>query len=96
MILEKRKYDHVISKHNADEDQASSVEASSVCSRGGSGLETKAALEKAAVVQERSNTETQQREDVLREEFATSLAEKVILSLSLSRQLMLVDLLRVI
>lgn len=45
--------------------------------------EAKAALEKAAIVQERSSKETQRREDALREEFTSSLAEKVI-SLSLS------------
>ncbi|KAI8001577.1 Guanylate-binding protein 4 [Camellia lanceoleosa] len=38
--------------------------------------EAKAALEKAAVVQERSNKQTQLREDALREEFSVSLAEK--------------------
>ncbi|BBH00927.1 Guanylate-binding family protein, partial [Prunus dulcis] len=38
--------------------------------------EAKAALEKAAIVQERSNKETQKREDALREEFASGLAEK--------------------
>ena len=43
--------------------------------------EAKAALEKAAVVQERSNKQTQQREDALRAEFSDSLAEKVNLSL---------------
>lgn len=38
--------------------------------------EAKAALEKAAIVQERSSKETQRREDALREEFTSSLAEK--------------------
>ncbi|PSS04811.1 Guanylate-binding protein like [Actinidia chinensis var. chinensis] len=38
--------------------------------------EAKAALEKVAVVQERSNKQTQQREDALRAEFSESLAEK--------------------
>ncbi|XP_042519196.1 myosin-13-like [Macadamia integrifolia] len=38
--------------------------------------ETKAALEKAAAVQERTNRQTQQREDALREEFSATLAEK--------------------
>ncbi|KAG6618255.1 hypothetical protein I3842_Q116500 [Carya illinoinensis] len=38
--------------------------------------EAKAALEKAAVVQERANKQTQQREDALRDEFSSSLAEK--------------------
>ncbi|XP_062160855.1 uncharacterized protein LOC133868068 [Alnus glutinosa] len=38
--------------------------------------EAKAALEKAAVVQERTTKHTQQREDVLREEFSCTLAEK--------------------
>jgi len=46
--------------------------------------EAKAALEKAAVVQERTTKHTQQREDVLREEFSCTLAEKVNLSLSLT------------
>lgn len=39
--------------------------------------EAKAALEKAAIVQERSSKETRRREDALREEFSSSLAEKV-------------------
>lgn len=38
--------------------------------------EAKAALEKAAIVQERTSKEMQQREDVLREEFSSTLAEK--------------------
>ncbi|XP_042478559.1 myosin-3 [Macadamia integrifolia] len=38
--------------------------------------ETKAALEKAAAVQERTNKQTQLREDDLREEFSATLAEK--------------------
>lgn len=40
--------------------------------------EAKAALEKAAIVQERTSKEMQQREDVLREEFSCTLAEKVL------------------
>lgn len=39
--------------------------------------EAKAALEKAAVVQERSNKQTQLREDALRAEFSSTLSEKV-------------------
>lgn len=39
--------------------------------------EAKAALEKAATVQERTNKQTQLREDALREEFSNTLAEKV-------------------
>jgi len=39
--------------------------------------EAKSALEKAAIVQERTNKQTQLREDVLREEFSGTLAEKV-------------------
>ncbi|KAJ4980552.1 hypothetical protein NE237_031389 [Protea cynaroides] len=38
--------------------------------------ETKAALEKAAAVQERTNSQTQLREDALREEFSATLVEK--------------------
>lgn len=38
--------------------------------------EAKAALEKAAAVQDRSNKQTQQREDVLRAEFSGTLADK--------------------
>ncbi|KAF2303266.1 hypothetical protein GH714_016171 [Hevea brasiliensis] len=38
--------------------------------------ETKAALEKAAVLQERTSKETQLREDALREEFSSRLTEK--------------------
>ncbi|KEH30967.1 guanylate-binding family protein [Medicago truncatula] len=38
--------------------------------------EAKSALEKAAIVQERTNKQTQLREDVLREEFSGTLAEK--------------------
>ncbi|CAN1327234.1 hypothetical protein LINPERPRIM_LOCUS34106 [Linum perenne] len=41
--------------------------------------ETKAALEKAAVAQERSSKETQLREDALREEFSVVLTDKVII-----------------
>ncbi|CAN1807116.1 hypothetical protein LINPERHAP1_LOCUS24908 [Linum perenne] len=40
--------------------------------------ETKAALEKAALAQERSSKETQLREDAIREEFSSVLADKVI------------------
>lgn len=39
--------------------------------------EAKAALEKAAIVQERTNKQTQLREDALREEFSSTLGEKV-------------------
>lgn len=39
--------------------------------------EAKAALEKAAIVQERTNKQTQLREDALREEFSGTVAEKV-------------------
>lgn len=39
--------------------------------------EAKSALEKASIVQERTNKQTQLREDALREEFSGTLAEKV-------------------
>ena len=42
--------------------------------------EAKNALEKAATVQERTNKQTQHREDALRAEFASTLAEKVQIS----------------
>lgn len=45
--------------------------------------EAKAALEKAATVQERTSKQTQLREDALREEFSGTLAEKVSSLLSL-------------
>ncbi|XP_044461707.1 guanylate-binding protein 3-like isoform X2 [Mangifera indica] len=100
----KRKYDQVLLKQRAKEDQASSeievlksrttaAEARLAAARekamssqeeveewkrkyGVAVRDAKAALEKAAVVQERTNKEMQQREDALREEFSSSLAEK--------------------
>lgn len=108
----KRKYEQVLAKQKAEEDQASS-EIAVLKSRSSAAearlaaareqvqsaqeeaeewkrkydiafREAKSALEKAAIVQERSSKETQKREDALREEFANTLAEKVIfLSLSL-------------
>ncbi|KAE7995766.1 hypothetical protein FH972_000535 [Carpinus fangiana] len=100
----KRKYELVLSKQRAEEDQASSEIAvlksrsSAAEARLGAAQEqaqsaqeeaeewkrkydiavreAKAALEKAAVVQERTTKHTQQREDVLREEFSCNLAEK--------------------
>ncbi|CAL0331372.1 unnamed protein product [Lupinus luteus] len=100
----KRKYEQVLSRHKAEEDQASS-EIAALKSRGAAAearlsaareqaqsaqeeaeewkrkydiavREAKAALEKAAVVQERTNKQTQLREDALREEFSVTLAEK--------------------
>ncbi|XP_041026148.1 guanylate-binding protein 1-like [Juglans microcarpa x Juglans regia] len=100
----RRKYDQIISKQKAGEDQASS-EIAVLKSRSSAAearlaaareqaqsaqeeaeewkrkydiavREAKAALEKAAVVQERTNKQTQQREDDIREEFSSSLAEK--------------------
>ncbi|XP_038690047.1 guanylate-binding protein 1-like [Tripterygium wilfordii] len=100
----KRKYDQLISKQKAEEDQASS-EIALLKSRSSAAdarlaaaqeqvksaqeesdewkrkydvavREAKAALEKAAIVQERANMETQLREDTLREEFSGSLAAK--------------------
>ncbi|XP_059435506.1 uncharacterized protein LOC132168530 isoform X2 [Corylus avellana] len=100
----KRKYEQVLSKQRAEEDQSSSEIAvlksrsSAAEARLGAAQEqaqsaqeeaeewkrkydiavreAKAALEKAAVVQERTTKHTQQREDVLREEFSCNLAEK--------------------
>ncbi|KAK2642351.1 hypothetical protein Ddye_024114 [Dipteronia dyeriana] len=109
----KRKYDQVLTKQKAKEDQVSSeievlksrstaAEARLAAAReqamsaqeeveewkrkyGVAVREAKAALEKAAIVQERTNKEMHLREDALREEFANSLDEKVLsLSLSLS------------
>lgn len=103
----KRKYEQVLSKQKAEEDQASS-EIAVLKSRSSAAearlaaareqvqsaqeeaeewkrkfdiafREAKAALEKAATVQERTSKETQKREDALREEFASSLADKVTL-----------------
>ncbi|KAK2382796.1 hypothetical protein P8452_38183 [Trifolium repens] len=100
----KRKYDQVLSRQKAEEDQASS-EIASLKSRSSAAearlaaareqaqsaqeeagewkrkydvavREAKSALEKAAIVQERTNKQTQLREDVLREEFSGTLAEK--------------------
>ncbi|KAE9597202.1 hypothetical protein Lal_00007593 [Lupinus albus] len=100
----KRKYEQVLQRHKAEEDQASS-EIAALKSRGAAAearlsaarehtqsaqeeaeewkrkydiavREAKAALEKAAIVQERTNKQTQLREDVLREEFSITLAEK--------------------
>ncbi|KAJ7968616.1 Guanylate-binding protein like [Quillaja saponaria] len=100
----KRKYELVLSKQKAEEDQATS-EISVLKSRSSAAearlaaareqaqsaqeeaeewkrkydiavREAKAALEKAAIVQERSNKQTQLREDALREEFSATLAEK--------------------
>lgn len=100
----KRKYDQVLTKQKAMEDQVSSeievlksrstaAEARLAAAReqalsaqeeveewkrkyGVAVREAKAALEKAAIVQERTSKEMQQREDVLREEFSCTLAEK--------------------
>lgn len=100
----KRKYDQVLTKQKAKEDQVSSeievlksrstaAEARLAAAReqalsaqeeveewkrkyGVAVREAKAALEKAAIVQERTSKEMQQREDVLREEFSSTLAEK--------------------
>lgn len=100
----KRKYEQVLSKQKAEEDQASS-EIAVLKSRSSAAearlaaareqaqsaqeeaeewkrkyeiafREAKAALEKAATIQERTSKDTQKREDALREEFASSLAEK--------------------
>ncbi|OIV93237.1 hypothetical protein TanjilG_27416 [Lupinus angustifolius] len=99
----KRKFEQVLQRHKAEEDQASS-EIAALKSRGAAGearlaaareqaqsaqeeaeewkrkydiavREAKAALEKAAIVQERTNKQTQLREDALREEFSITLAE---------------------
>ncbi|KAH9797134.1 Guanylate-binding family protein [Citrus sinensis] len=100
----KRKYDQVLTKQKAMEDQVCSeievlksrstaAEARLAAAReqalsaqeeveewkrkyGVAVREAKAALEKAAIVQERTSKEMQQREDVLREEFSSTLAEK--------------------
>ena len=108
----KRKYEQILSKQKAEEDQASS-EIAVLKSRSSAAearlaaareqaqsaqeeaeewkrkydiavREAKSALEKAATVQERLNKQTQQREDALREEFSSNLAEKVRFHLSLS------------
>ncbi|GAB4831319.1 hypothetical protein Ancab_005330 [Ancistrocladus abbreviatus] len=100
----KRKYEQVLSKQKADEEQAS-AEIAVLKSRSSAAearlaaareqaqsaqeeaeewkrkydiavREAKAALEKAAVVQERSNKKMQEREDALRAEFASNLSEK--------------------
>lgn len=101
----KRKYEYVLSKQKANEDQinseiailksrSSAAEARLAAAREQSQSaqeeaeewkrkydvavrEAKAALEKAAVVQERSNKQTQLREDALRAEFSSTLGEKV-------------------
>lgn len=100
----KRKYDQVLTKQKAMEDQVCSeievlksrstaAEARLAAAReqalsaqeeveewkrkyGVAVREAKTALEKAAIVQERTSKEMQQREDVLREEFSSTLAEK--------------------
>ncbi|KAK3207077.1 hypothetical protein Dsin_021123 [Dipteronia sinensis] len=100
----KRKYEQILTKQKAKEDQVSSeievlksrstaAEARLAAAReqamsaqeeveewkrkyGVAVREAKAALEKAAIVQERTNKEMQLREDALREEFANSLDEK--------------------
>ncbi|XP_027347044.1 guanylate-binding protein 1-like [Abrus precatorius] len=100
----KRKYEQVLSRQKAEEEQASS-EIAALKSRSGAAearlaaareqaqsaqeeaeewkrkydiavREAKSALEKAAIVQERTNKQTQLREDALREEFSGTLAEK--------------------
>ncbi|XP_014493951.1 guanylate-binding protein 1 [Vigna radiata var. radiata] len=100
----KRKYEQVLSRQKAEEDQASS-EIAALKSRSGAAearlaaakeqaqsaqeeaeewkrkydiavREAKSALEKASIVQERTNKQTQLREDALREEFSGTLAEK--------------------
>lgn len=100
----KRKYEQILSRQKAEEDQASS-EIAALKSRSGAAearlaaareqaqsaneeaeewkrkydiavREAKSALEKAAIVQERTNKQTQLREDALREEFSGILAEK--------------------
>lgn len=101
----KRKYEQVLSRQKAEEDQASS-EIAALKSRSGAAearlaaakeqaqsaqeeaeewkrkydiarREAQSALQKAANVQERTNKQTQLREDALREEFSGTLAEKV-------------------
>uniref|UniRef100_I1KLQ5 GB1/RHD3-type G domain-containing protein n=1 Tax=Glycine max TaxID=3847 RepID=I1KLQ5_SOYBN len=100
----KRKYEQVLSRQKAEEDQASS-EIAALKSRSGAAearlaaakeqaqsaqeeaeewkrkydiarREAQSALQKAANVQERTNKQTQLREDALREEFSGTLAEK--------------------
>ncbi|KAF8032158.1 hypothetical protein BT93_D1169 [Corymbia citriodora subsp. variegata] len=100
----KRKYEQVLSKQKAEEDQASS-EIAILKSRSSAAearlaaakeqaqsaqeeaeewkrkydiavREAKAALEKAAIAQERTNKDTQNREDALRAEFSIELAAK--------------------
>ncbi|CAJ1939156.1 unnamed protein product [Sphenostylis stenocarpa] len=100
----KRKYEQVLTRQKAEEDQASS-EIAALKSRSGAAearlaaakeqaqsaqeeaeewkrkydiaiREAKSALEKASIVQERTNKQTQLREDALREEFSGTLAEK--------------------
>ncbi|RDY14647.1 Guanylate-binding protein 3, partial [Mucuna pruriens] len=100
----KRKYEQVLSRQKAEEDQASS-EIASLKSRSGAAearlaavkeqaqsaqeeaeewkrkydiaiREAKSALEKAAIVQERTSRQTQLREDALREQFSGTLVEK--------------------
>ena len=102
----KRKYEHILSKQKAEEEQTS-AERAALKSRTSAAearlaatreqiqsaqeeaeewkrkyniavREAKAALEKAAVVQERSNKSMQAREDALRAEFASSLTKKVL------------------
>lgn len=104
----KRKYENLLSKHKAEEDQVSSelailrsrssaaearlaaAQEQSISAQDEAGewkrkydiavREAKNALEKAAAVQERSNKQTQQREDALRDEFSVVLADKVCFS----------------
>lgn len=112
----KRKYEHLLLKQKADEDQ-SSAEVSVLKSRTAAAearlaaareqaesaqeeaeewkrkydiavKEVKNALEKAASVQERANKETQLREDALRDEFSSVLADKVIILLHILIQFM--------
>ena len=101
----KRKYENLLSKQKAEEDQATSelailrsrssaaearLAAAQEQSRSAQDeagewkrkydiavREAKNALEKAAAVQERSNKQTQLREDALRDEFSVVLADKV-------------------
>lgn len=100
----KRKYEQVLSKQKAEEDQtnaeiavlksrSSAAEARLAAAREQAQSaqedseewkrkydiavrEAKAALEKAAIIQENSNKKTQQREDALRVEFSRTLADK--------------------
>ncbi|KAK7246442.1 hypothetical protein RIF29_41310 [Crotalaria pallida] len=100
----KRKYQQILSRQKAEEDQTSS-ELAALKSRSSAAearlaaareqsqsaqeeaeewkrkydiavREAKAALERAAIVQERTSKQTQLREDALREEFSGTLAEK--------------------